>query len=296
MNDPREFDAIPAELTPGAADESGLPATPSPPEAPPAAEPTSVAEAATPRVVVATPRSTRLAYFYPLLGCLAVLCVFLSGLGGIVWSGVGPSVLAAASGNVVIRVVKVARIGADGQYHEDGGNVLSADNRGMAGRVIYERIPRGYQGNVIIIWERLDAAGATTEIRKPDVIAINDAMNGTTWWYALRQPFAPGHYQFSVALAGPTGQANRVGAVRFEVQAGPVGSPPAGAPAPTQPGYRPPTRPPAVQSPVPSPQVATPAVATATPRVVTATSTTTPLVVTATPPPVVVTATPSPRP
>ncbi|GIW08099.1 MAG: hypothetical protein KatS3mg060_2904 [Dehalococcoidia bacterium] len=223
-----------------------------------------------------------LTFLPPAIGCLAVLCVFLAGVIGIVWSGVAHSVVAAANGGIVVRVVKVARIGPDGQYHDDTANIFSADNRGMAGRVVYERVPRGYRGDVVVIWERLDPNGSASEIRKPDVIPITDTMHNTTWWYALRQPFPPGQYQFSLALAGPTGQLNRVGTVRFEVSAGPGGAPPtlAGTPSATAapPGYRPPTRPPAQTPPSQATPVRYPTVAAPTP-------TGTPLAGTSTPTP-----------
>ena len=289
MNEPPDDrrslnDAEPAEGSPAAMDEPAVSPVVRPagefgrPEyAPPrGAEAPSLplaAPAATPpehaAVAVATEPAARrrgLSTSLPAaLGCLAVLCVFLVGLAGILWSGVASDLIAAANGNVVVRVVKVARIGPDGQYHDDGGNVFAADNQGMAGRVVYQRIPRGYRGEAILIWERLDAAGAATEIRKPDVIPVTEAMNGTTWWYTLRQPFPPGLYQFSFALAGPRGELARVGTVRFEVRAG--GLPPAATitAAPTPAGYRPPTRPPAQTPPAQPRPTQTPAVATATP-------------------------------
>jgi len=259
------------------------------PSAPPAAE----------HPVITTPSFTaggirpvhsRLVYLAPAVGCLAILCVALAGLGGLLWSGVPAQLLATNSSSVVMRVVKVARIGPDGQYYDDSAPVFRAANQGMAGRVVYERVPRGYRGEVIISWERVETSGASTELRKPEVIPISETMNGTTWWYALRQPFPAGQYQFRVALAQPGGSTVPVGSVRFEVR--PDGAPPPGGPrpesTPTPSGYRPPTPPqistPPPAAPSPSPAVAT-ATATSTPPVVTTTPTPTPLIVTATPTP-----------
>jgi hypothetical protein len=213
------------------------------------------------------------------LGCFAVLCVTIGGILGILWSGVTPSLIAAASGKPVVRVVKVAEVSADGRYRDATPPMFSSDNRGMAGRVVYERIPRGYRGDALIIWERLDRAGSASELRPPDVIAITDAMNGTTWWYTLRQPFPPGQYQFSVALLSPSGERERIGTVRFEVRSEPGTAPAPAATStvpPTQPGYRPPTRPPAQLPPGQPTAAATPSGPPSTPTGPPAAATTTP--------------------
>ncbi|MCS6801903.1 MAG: hypothetical protein RMM58_02040 [Chloroflexota bacterium] len=253
------------------------------PSPPPSPEP---AAASRPAAAGSAHRGGPLPFIPPALGCLAVLCVMLGGGVGILWSGVGPRLVAGASGKPVVRVVKVAPIGPDGQYHS-AASAFPADNRGMAGRVIYEWVPRGYRGEALVIWERVEGSGRATEIRPPDIVQVAESMTGTTWWYALRQPFPPGQYQFRLALVGPDGQRETVGAVRFEVRADAMTTPAGAATAlPGQPGYRPPTRPPAIATqPGYRPPTRPPAI---TPP--------SQLPATATPPPQTPTASPSPSP
>lgn len=250
---------------------------PSPAEPAPTEDPARATEplaAVTPAPVASPATSPRpsqrgrpLSCLPPALGCFAVLCVTIGGILGVLWSGVASSLIAVASGKPAIRVVKVAAVSPDGRYRDASPPVFPADNRGMAGRVVYDHIPQGYRGDALIIWERLDSMGSASEIRQPDIIPVTDAMAGTTWWYTLRQPFPPGHYQFSVALLGPAGQRQRVGTVRFEVRAesGATPAPTTTTATPAQPGYRPPTRPPAQTPPGQPPATSPPPGATATP-------------------------------